>query len=75
MKAGRKLRLAKTMASSEAMRVWPASASRPLIGAAMAPMAPTRAKIAISLCDRPWLRASSSGTAVQNRLNVANMQP
>ncbi|MCY1384381.1 hypothetical protein D9M69_726290 [compost metagenome] len=75
MKAGRKLRLANSRASKDAMRVWPASASRPAMGAAIAPMAPTRAKIAIWVCDRPWLRTSSSGTAVQNRLNVANMQP
>ncbi|MNT12551.1 hypothetical protein D3C72_1474820 [compost metagenome] len=53
MNAGMKLRLANSRASNDAMRVWPASARRPAIGAAMAPMAPTKAKIAISLCDKP----------------------
>ncbi|MOA59557.1 hypothetical protein D3C78_1842100 [compost metagenome] len=53
MNAGRKLRLANNRASKDAMRVCPASARRPAMGAAMAPMAPTRAKIAIWLCDKP----------------------
>jgi hypothetical protein len=46
---------------------------RPAIGAASAPAAPASAKPAMPLCEKPKRGlASSSGTAVQNRLNVPN---
>ena len=61
-------------AQAVAGSVWPRSASLPAIGEATAPDTPTRAKMAIPVCDR-WKAglASIIGVTVQNRLKQANM--